>query len=86
MLRGEQIRAARALLRWTLKDLSRRASEFEPVSADALKKWEATNGPIRGITAKVDAVQRALEAAGVQFIPEGEYHGSGGSSARLRQT
>ena len=71
VLHGEQLRAARALVRWTLKDLSEKASSIEPVSADALKKWEATDGPIRGINAKIEAVVRTLEAAGVEFIPDG---------------
>ncbi len=81
MLRGEQLRAARALLRWTLKELSDRASASEPVSIDALRKWEAVDGSIRGISAKVDAVVRVLEAAGVIFIPaNGE-----GPGVRLRK-
>ena len=84
MLQGGQLRAARALLRWTHKELSDRASVTEPVSVDALRKWEATDGPIRGITAKVNAVVLVLEAAGVEFIPAGSYLGTGGPGVRLR--
>lgn len=72
------------MLRLTYKDLAARASEVEPVSADALKKWEATEGPIRAITAKVDAVVKTLEAAGIEFIPAGSYRGTGGPGVRLR--
>ncbi|MGY0713119.1 hypothetical protein [Azospirillum argentinense] len=79
MLYGEQLRAARALLRWTLKDLSAKASAIEPVSSDALKKWEATDGPIRGINTKIDAVVKVLEAAGVELL------NSDAPGARLRK-
>lgn len=79
MLQGEQLRAARALLRWTHKELAEKASQFEPVSVDALRKWEATNGPIRGINTKVDAVVKVLEAAGVELL------NSDAPGARLRK-
>lgn len=72
------------MLRLTYKELAARASVVEPVSADALKKWEATEGPIRAITAKVDAVVKTLEAAGIEFIPAGSYQGTGGPGVRLR--
>lgn len=86
MLHGEQLRAARALLRWTHKELSDKASEIEPVSVDALRKWEAVDGPIRGITAKVNAVATVLESSGIEFIGLGAYQGEGGPGVRLKAT
>jgi transcriptional regulator with XRE-family HTH domain len=72
VLRGEQLRAARALLRWTHKELAERASQIEPVSVDALRKWEAIDGPIRGIAPKLNAVVTVLEAAGVELLNHGQ--------------
>lgn len=79
-MHGEQLRAARALVRWTLKELAEKCIS-EPVSVDTLKKWEATNGPIRGLAPKIDAARKALESAGVEFIPEN----GGGPGVRLKR-
>ncbi|WP_372395218.1 hypothetical protein ABMY26_07045 (plasmid) [Azospirillum sp. HJ39] len=67
-LYGEQVRAARALLRWTQQALADRASAFAPVSAETIKKWESVDGPIRGMTDKAEAVMRALTDAGIELL------------------
>ena len=58
-----QVRAARAMVKWTQQDLARASG----VSLPTIKRMEASDGPIRGITDNVWKVQRALEAAGVEF-------------------
>jgi hypothetical protein len=59
----QQCRAARALLDWTLADLS--AASL--VGLSTAKHFE---GSVRATTAaNVAAIRRALEDAGVEFIP-----------------
>jgi transcriptional regulator with XRE-family HTH domain len=61
---GEQVKAARELLGWTLLDLGFRADVSEATIA-ALERAQRTTRPD-----KVQAIQRALEAAGIEFITE----------------
>lgn len=65
---GEQLRAARALARIEQADLATRAG----VSLGTVKRLEATVGPVSANVTTVDAVVRALEAAGVEFTNGGE--------------
>lgn len=58
-------------------DLAARAG----VSVDTIKRLERIVGPVSANTMTMDAIQRALEAAGVEFIPE---NGSG-AGVRLRK-
>ena len=51
------------------------------ISVETIKRLERTVGPISANVGTVDAVQRALEAAGVEFIPEN----GGGAGVRLRK-
>lgn len=74
MISLEQMRAARGLLGWAQADLASRSG----VSLPTIKRME-TVGPGRSSADTVYAVQRALEAAGVQFIPEN----GGGAGVRL---
>ena len=70
-----QSRAARGLLKWNQDDLAREAS----VSVVTVRNFEnEKSSPQR---ATVDVMRRALEAAGVQFIPEN----GGGAGVRLRK-
>jgi transcriptional regulator with XRE-family HTH domain len=64
MITGSQIRAARAALRWSAEELAQRAK----VGIQTIKRFEAVEGmpPSRSLT--LNAVQRALEAEGVEFI------------------
>jgi DNA-binding XRE family transcriptional regulator len=73
---GRQISAARALIGMTQGDLATRAN----ISVPTLKRMEASAGPASGMANNVAAVQRALEEAGVEFIPEN----GGGAGVRLR--
>lgn len=76
MIEAEQIRAARALLGWSQGDLVDRTG----LSLTTIRRMEdAGVGPGRSSAENVAAVQRVLEAAGVQFIPEN----GGGAGVRL---
>lgn len=66
-MQGEQIRAARALLGWTASDLAERSG----VSYPTIQRLDATKGPVGGRFETVDAVRRALETAGIQFLEAG---------------
>ncbi len=79
-LTGEQLRAARALLRWEQRQLAEAAG----VSLETIKRLEKMGGPIGGLARTSDAIQAALEAAGVRFIPAGDYQGGGGPGVRLK--
>ena len=77
MIVPSQIRAARALLgvsQWELADLA-------GIGAATVKRIEAAS-EIRGSAYTFWKIQRALEAAGVEFIPEDAGKGPG---VRLRQ-
>jgi transcriptional regulator with XRE-family HTH domain len=72
-----QLRAARALLRWSAEDLATAAG----VSLVTIRRAEPKDGPLAMIPANAAAVRRALETAGVIFVPEnGE-----GAGVRLRK-
>ena len=76
---GFQLAAARALIGMDQTDLAERAG----FSANTIRNMEkAGAGPIAGRAANVATVQRALETAGVEFIPEN----GGGAGVRLRKT
>jgi predicted transcriptional regulator len=75
---GEQLRAARALLRMEQRGLA----EASGVSLETIKRLEGIKGPISANAATVEKITKALEAAGVLFIPEnGE-----GAGVRLRRS
>jgi hypothetical protein len=76
-LTSSQIRAARALLRWSAEELARQTL----LSVATIRRAELTEGST-SMTATNDlAVRRALEAAGVEFIDED----GGGPGVRLRK-
>jgi transcriptional regulator with XRE-family HTH domain len=75
---GRQIAAARTLIGLTQAELAHAAN----ISVPTLKRMEASNGPASGLSNNVAAVRTALEAAGVEFIPEN----GGGPGVRLRKT
>jgi hypothetical protein len=76
-LSSHQIRAARALLRWSAEDLSRQSS----VSLRTIRRAELAELDTVMTTANNLAVRRALESAGVEFIDEN----GGGAGVRLRK-
>jgi predicted transcriptional regulator len=61
---NRQLRAARVLLGWEQKDLAAAAS----VAVGTIRRMEGFEGEIRGQHGTVQRVQRALEAAGIEFI------------------
>ena len=62
---SEQIRAAKAIIRWSGEDLARAAG----VSLSSIRRIEAASGiPKDQNMRTVLAVRAALEAAGVEFI------------------
>jgi transcriptional regulator with XRE-family HTH domain len=63
-LSSGQIRAARAFLRWSAKDLAERSG----VSVPTIQRLETTDGPLRVKVETLDRLQRALEGAGVEFL------------------
>ena len=63
MLISEQIRAARALLRWDQKQLAAAAN----LSVQTIKRLEGAPGEVSAYTGTVDAISKALEGAGVAF-------------------
>jgi transcriptional regulator with XRE-family HTH domain len=79
-LTSAQIRAARALLRWSAEDLARRSA----LSVATIRRAELTEA-VTSMTAANDlAVRHAFEAAGVQFIDENG-GGPGVRSAKKKQ-
>jgi len=76
-LSSAQIRAARALLRWSAADLARESA----LGANTIRRAEVADGPTSLTAANELAVRRALEAAGVEFIDEN----GGGAGVRMRK-
>jgi hypothetical protein len=76
MLTCEQVRAARAILRWRALDLAEKAG----VNLSTVQRAEKADGPVPMIPANEKAVRQALEAAGIEFIPEN----GGGAGVRMR--
>lgn len=77
LLTSEMVRAARALLRWEQKQLASASG----VSLPTVKRLETSPGPLAAHGPTIAALQRALELAGVEFIPEN----GGGAGVRLRE-
>jgi transcriptional regulator with XRE-family HTH domain len=71
----EQLRAARGLLGWSQSELAARAG----LSLPTVKRLEAGFGPRVSDEARMK-MQRAIEAAGIEFIEEN----GGGSGVRFR--
>lgn len=72
---SEQLRAARALLQWDQKKLAAESM----VSIATIKRLEPLSGPLRANQVTIEALRRALENAGIEFIPEN----GGGAGVRL---
>lgn len=75
-MNGNQIQAARALLGWSQLQLADAAM----VSIPTVKRAEGA-GKVKASLTALDAIVSALEAAGVEFIPEN----GGGAGVRLRK-
>lgn len=75
-LTSAQIRAARALLKWSAADLAAKSS----IGVATIRRAELREGQTSMTTANDLAVRRTLETAGVQFIDEN----GGGAGVRLK--
>jgi hypothetical protein len=74
---SEQVRAARALLRWEQRDLA----EASGVSLPSVKRLETQPGALAAQQRTIVELRNALEKAGVEFITEN----GGGLGVRLRK-
>ena len=76
-LTSAQIRAARALVRWSADDLARQSA----VGVTTIRRAELTEHKTSMTMANDLALRRALEIAGIEFIDEN----GGGPGVRLRR-
>jgi transcriptional regulator with XRE-family HTH domain len=74
---SEQVRAARALLRWEQRDLA----EASGVSLPSVKRLETQPGALAAQERTIVELRNALEMAGIEFIAEN----GGGPGVRLRK-
>jgi hypothetical protein len=74
---SSQLRAARALLRWSALDLATAAK----IGVATIRRAEVIDGELQMNLANEAAIRRALELAGVEFIDEN----GGGAGVRLRK-
>jgi len=68
VITSELVRAARALLRWEQKDLAGASG----ISLPSIKRLETQPGPLAAQQRTVDAIQEAIERAGVEFTNGGQ--------------
>ena len=64
MISTDQVRAARALLRWSAQVLA----DASGVGVATIRRMEVTEGIPSGQIRSLLAIQSALEAAGVEFV------------------
>jgi ribosome-binding protein aMBF1 (putative translation factor) len=76
-LTASQIRAARALLRWSAEDLAQRSA----VGVATIRRAEVTEDKTSLTIPNNSAIRTSLEIAGVEFIDEN----GGGPGVRLRK-
>ncbi len=66
MVTSMQLRAARALLGWTARELAERGN----VHLSTVQRMERCHGPVRGNVTSLDAVLDALQDRGIEFVSE----------------
>lgn len=76
MITGLQIRAARALLRWSALQLA----ETADVGVTTVRRFELVDGTPSGNIRTIGAIKRTLEDQGIEFIGTPE----DGPGVRLR--
>jgi transcriptional regulator with XRE-family HTH domain len=76
-LTSAQLRAGRALVRWSAEDLARASK----VSVTTIRRAELTEEETSMTAVNDLAIRRALEAAGIEFIEEN----GGGPGVRLKK-
>ena len=75
-LKGSQIRAARALLKWSAHELAREST----LGVNTIRRAEVGEATVLTVANDL-AIRHALEAAGVEFIDAN----GGGPGVRLRE-
>jgi len=73
---SEQVRAARALLRWEQKDLAAASR----ISLPTIKRLETIRGDLPAQARTIEAIRLAFEKAGVEFLAKD----NGGAGVRLK--
>ncbi len=76
MITAEQIRAARALLRWSAQDLANRSG----IGFRTIQRFESESGVPGSRSKNLMTIRKVLEDAGVVFIDQN----GGGPGVRLR--
>ncbi len=76
MITAEQIRAARALLRWSARDLADRSG----IGFRTIQRFESESGIPGSRSKNLMTIRKVLEDAGVVFIDQN----GGGPGVRLR--
>ncbi len=79
MITAEQIRAARALLRWPAQELANRSG----IGFRTIQRFESEHGIPASRSKNLATIRKVLENAGVFFTDEDEELGPG---VRLRKT
>ncbi len=77
MLRSEQIRAARALVRWSAQNLA----DNSGVSWKTIQRMESQDGVPSATARNIEKIRMTLEKAGVIFTDRDE---DGGPGVRLK--
>jgi hypothetical protein len=70
MVTSEQLKTARALLKWRQIDLAEQAG----LALITIKRLESIPGPLHARQRTIDVLQHALERAGIEFLG-GASHG-----------
>ena len=71
------MRAARALARWSVEELAKQAN----VGVMTIRRAEAVDGTPSMLPNNAAAIRKALENAGIEFIPAN----GGGAGVRLKK-
>ncbi len=71
MYTSHQLRAARALLNWSARELAERAG----VHIATVQRMERHDEQVRGNAATVDKILDALEASGIEFLNDDGHRG-----------
>lgn len=77
-MNGERIRAARALAGMTAQELA----DASGISYPTVQRLDATRGPLSARHDTAEALRKALEARGIQFLKGGEV--SAGTGVALK--
>jgi transcriptional regulator with XRE-family HTH domain len=80
MITAAQLRAARALIGVDQRELAAQAG----LSLPTIQRMEASDGVIRGNVDSLMKLVAALDAAGIELIPENATSAGGGRGVRLR--